>query len=671
MERCESSTLETLQRYDDRQADFFKATFDQAATGMALVSVEGRCLLVNQSLCDFLGRTQEELRDTDYRQITVPEDQAKSISLFEQLAAGTIDRYELEKRYLHKNGSPVWAMVTVSRLRPPDSCTSYIHVQVHDIAKRKDAEDALRRSEALFRAISENADDVITLTDRQHLIVYASPAHTRVLGYSVAEREGADFLSLIHPQDRAQAAHDLQQMLESGRYAGTLRLSHKDGHARHVEINGTAIRTPAGEVESCLFVARPIDDRLRAEQELRSSHRASELFINAVPSILIGTDSAGNITRWNVAAANTFGLSDSEVRGKLFSKCGIQWLRPDMEEEIHTWLKVEKYKRCDNLGFKRREETRFLGLTVLRVSDRLGELPGFVITGADITERKALEDQLRQAQKLEAIGQLAAGIAHEINTPTQYVGDNTTFLKESWSSISELISISREIVEGKGNEGAASELISRYRECANRVDLDFLEAEIPRALNQSLEGIQRVSKIVRAMKEFSHPGSDERAPLNINHAIETTITVARNEWKYVAEIEKRLDPTLPEVFCFVGEFNQAVLNLLVNAAQAIAPVVKATPGSKGKIEVMTRRDGEWAEISIRDTGTGIPDAIRGRIFEPFFTTKEVGQGTGQGLALAHAVIVKKHGGKIWFESKQGVGTTFFIRVPLGPATDAK
>jgi len=197
-------------------------------------------------------------------------------------------------------------------------------------------------------------------------------------------------------------------------------------------------------------------------------------------------------------------------------------------------------------------------------------------------------------------------------------------------------------------------------------DLDYLFEQIPVAIRDTLEGVQRVTEIVRAMKEFSHPGGQEKAASNLNRAIETTVTVARNEWKYVAEIELDLDPQLPAVPCFIGEFNQCILNLVVNAAHAIGDVAKNAPASKGRITVRTRLDGCCAEVRVSDTGTGIAELIRPKIFEPFFTTKGVGKGTGQGLYLAYQTIVKKHQGTITFESETGKGTTFIIRLPLNP-----
>jgi signal transduction histidine kinase len=193
--------------------------------------------------------------------------------------------------------------------------------------------------------------------------------------------------------------------------------------------------------------------------------------------------------------------------------------------------------------------------------------------------------------------------------------------------------------------------------------VDFMLEEIPLSLDQALDGVQRVAKIVRAMKEFSHPGVEDKTAIDINHAIETTLTVARSEWKYVAEVETALDTTLPLVPCLASEFNQVLLNLLTNATHAIADK-RGNDGPMGKIRIKTLRENEWVRIQIEDSGCGVPEYVRSRIFEPFFTTKEVGRGTGQGLALAHTIIVKKHSGQIWFDSEEGVGTTFFLRLPI-------
>ena len=401
-----------------------------------------------------------------------------------------------------------------------------------------------------------------------------------------------------------------------------------------------------------------------AEAALRAAHAESELFINSVPSILIGTDSVGRITRWNLAAATTFGLPAGAVLGKPLQHCEIHW-HPQPGEEVNSWFRVENSEKRENVMFERDGHRRFLGLTIIKADLFSGEKgTGFLITGADTTERKIMEEQLRQAQKLEAIGQLAAGIAHEINTPAQFVGDNTNFLQEVWPVVDKILGLCLRLREQSLAGCVAPDLIAELAQCTEAADPAYLLHEVPQAITQALDGVGRISKIVRAMKEFSHPGSEGKCAIDLNHAIETTIAVARNEWKYVADVLTCFAENLPPVPCLAGEFNQVILNLLINAAQTIGDVVKKGSASKGMITITTKCEDDWAEVQIQDTGAGIPESVRARIFEPFFTTKEVGKGTGQGLALAHTVIVQKHDGKIWFESEVGKGTTFFLRLPL-------
>jgi signal transduction histidine kinase len=285
----------------------------------------------------------------------------------------------------------------------------------------------------------------------------------------------------------------------------------------------------------------------------------------------------------------------------------------------------------------------------------------------DVTDQRRLENELAQAQKLESVGRLAAGVAHEINTPVQFVSDSVSFVREAMDDLSEIVDKYRELRNAteKGADVAAA--AKAAEEAEDDADLDYILENAPVALDRARDGLGRVAAIVRSMKEFAHPDRKEMAQADLNQAIQSTLVIASNEYKYVAEVETDLGD-LPLVNCYAGEINQVVLNLIVNAAHAIGDVVKETQ-AKGKIRVATRVLDDQVEIAISDTGKGIPVEVRAKIFDPFFTTKEVGKGTGQGLAIARSVVVDKHGGTLHFETEVGRGTTFYIRLPInGPSS---
>jgi PAS domain S-box-containing protein len=400
-------------------------------------------------------------------------------------------------------------------------------------------------------------------------------------------------------------------------------------------------------------------------ETLKKSNKELECLLSSLTTILIGLSPQIQVSRWNAIAENVFGVASTQITGQSLAKSGIEWDWPKIEHGISLCLRECDSVRVDDIGFiKPNGKQGYLGFTISPIRSDSGELIGFIIIGADITNRKALEDTLAQTEKLKSIGQLAAGIAHEINTPTQYVGDNTRFLQDAFQDIIQVLNSYEAIFQAVITDGVSADLIQKVEEDIQEADVEYLIEEIPMAIEHTLAGVERIAKIVRAMKEFSHPGQDEKTAIDINKTIESTITVARNEWKYVAEMETDFDASLPLVPCLPGELNQVILNLIINAAHAIADVMAENSTKKGLIKVSTRHKEHWAEIQISDTGPGIPEKIRHRIFDPFFTTKEVGKGTGQGLAISHTVIVEKHGGTLNLETEEGKGTTFIIYLPL-------
>jgi len=398
--------------------------------------------------------------------------------------------------------------------------------------------------------------------------------------------------------------------------------------------------------------------RREAEERLAESRNRHKSFIDTLPVGLCrkepGVD--GKFMFANPAMAQVFGYE--AVEEFLGTSMGDYFVDIAEWRAMHHTLMSEGVVVRQEARLKRKDGTLRWGvITASVVRNSSGEVMHVDVLIDDTTERKALESQLAQAQKLEAMGQLAAGIAHEINTPIQYVGDNTRFVGDS---VGDLFALVRAYEQVLNDADLPSGVRTKVEAAAENADLEYLVEEIPTAISQSLEGVARVVAIVRAMKEFSHPDTSEKTSMDINKIIDSTVTLARNEWKYVADMEMDLDPEMPLVPMLVGDIKQVVLNILVNAAHAIADA----PGEKGVITVATRHEGQWAEIRISDTGTGIPEQAQPKIFDLFFTTKAVGKGTGQGLAISRAVVVEKHGGTITFESESGKGTTFIIRLPL-------
>jgi PAS domain S-box-containing protein len=388
--------------------------------------------------------------------------------------------------------------------------------------------------------------------------------------------------------------------------------------------------------------------------------------ISSLPTILIGLSKTNTIVLWNSKAESILGKQKSEVIGKPLQHCGIDWDWDKIARGLSESQGASQPTRIEDIRFQRSDgEERYLGMTINHLDENSHGILGSTILGADITDRKKLETQLQQSQKMEAIGQLAAGIAHEINTPTQFVGDNTRFFQDAYEDLIHIIKDYGKLMEQAKAGTLKTEQIIAVEERMAEIDLEYLEAEIPVALQHTLKGVDRITRIVQAMKIFSHPGMLVKEPTNINQEIEKTITITRNEWKYVAQMETDFDPNLPDVPCFKAELNQVILNMIVNAAHAIAEANGDQSSQPGTIRIRTYHKNNWVKIHISDNGAGIPEDIRHKIFDLFFTTKGPGKGSGQGLAISHSVIVEKHKGTLDLESREGKGTTFIIGLPLG------
>jgi len=386
----------------------------------------------------------------------------------------------------------------------------------------------------------------------------------------------------------------------------------------------------------------------------------------------------------NKAAAEQHGFRREELLGKPVSILR-QWVGHNANylSDVEAAMRAGRTYHHEDEVTRRDGTTYWLGVAIRPIYDHAGRLTHSVAVGADITvkreeaqkkqelqhklvekmkERERMVIELQLAQKLESVGRLAAGIAHEINTPIQYVGDSVYFLRSACDDFNQLLDHWRHAIDSLPDSPVHSCLRLEIEESMKRHDMEFIRTEIPKAFERTFDGVERVTNIVKAMKEFAHPDAHEQSPSDLNHALQTTLLVASNEYKYVAKIRTDFSD-LPHVVCNIGELNQVFLNLIVNAAHAIHDAGKDV--NTGEIKISTAVAGESAVIRISDNGCGVPPENLSKLFDPFFTTKEVGRGTGQGLAITHSIVVDKHGGEISVKSDVGIGTEFTLRLPIG------
>ncbi|MCD0459683.1 hybrid sensor histidine kinase/response regulator [Roseiconus lacunae] len=397
--------------------------------------------------------------------------------------------------------------------------------------------------------------------------------------------------------------------------------------------------------------------------ELQDALENAETLIQSISSILVSLDSNGLVSRWNPIAEQVFGIREPDAIGKAWNELSINWLVPENVQRLVSAGSAkgpvrESIQFLDSAG-----STLTLEFHVFPIVDEASSAARLILAN-DITLQIMLKSQLDQAQRLESVGQLAAGVAHEINTPMQYISDNIRYVSKTYQRLKALLDCLPSLIDDSISDEEFLTLRGQVIGSTTKRKLNDWITQIPEALSDSIVGVDAVAKIVSAMKEFCHPGRDEKSLLSLNHILNSTITVARNEWKHTAELEADFSDDLPDLLGFPSELNQAFLNIIVNAVHAIRDQIEGERIGRGVIRISTRAEQSSVIVEISDNGGGIPSSVRDRVFEPFFTTKDIGKGTGQGLAIARSVIVDKHGGTLSFDVEEGEGTKFIIELPL-------
>jgi two-component system, NtrC family, sensor kinase len=574
------------------------------------------------------------------------------------------ERYDLT--FKRSDGSPLHTIVSASPLCNGDGGSPEI---LEMITERTLVQEQLCNSEALYHSLVENLPQNIFRKDLEGRFTFVNQRFCLNTGIEADEILGKTDFAFYPAELAVKYRDDDREVIRSEKIVEMVEEHQSPGNAQtYVRVIKSPLHDSHGRVIGVQGIFWDITEGKRTADQLRKLSHAVE----QSPVSVIITDLNGNIEYVNKKFVEVTGYGLEEVIGQNPRILKSGKTAPEVYERLWKTITAGHEWRGEFQNKKKNGELLWEAQTLSPIRDESGNITHFLAMKEDITERKQVEQeraimeiQLQQALKLEAVGRLAAGIAHEINTPTQYVSDNTRFLEWSFVELLKVIQAFEALFRTSKQGRPSPEQIAYVESACEQADVNYLSEEIPKAITQSLEGLGRVAAIVKAMKEFSHPSSEEKQSVDLNHLIDSTLTITRNEWKYVADVVRDFDRGLPPVPCLPGEFNQVILNLVVNAAHAIADVVDQGRNGKGVITVSTRKEGPWAVVRVEDTGGGIADAIREKIFEPFFTTKEVGKGTGQGLTIARSVIVGKHGGKIDFESTTGKGTTFIIHLPLG------
>jgi PAS domain S-box-containing protein len=645
---------------------------EAVANSIVITDPQGKILWVNQAFTRLTGYAAEEVIGQNPRLWNSGRQPPKFFAdMWATINAGQVWHGELVNK--RKGGGYYHEEMTITPVRDEKGAIRNFVAVKQDVTERKHSELALAHKSDLLLALMDNLPDHIYFKDVQSRYTRVNRAMASHLGLAQPEdaigKSDADFFP---PREARQKLVDERCLLASGKpILGLVERSDAAQETCWVSSTKVPIHGRDGEIAGLVGISRDITEMKQAEEDLRhSEEKFRQLAANVSDVFWISSADHQQILYVSPAYETIWGRSM-----KSLYEHPHQWVKAILPEErdrvctLFTALRENTSEVSTEYRISRPDgSVRWVHDRGFQVRDAAGKVVRLAGIASDITERRRLETELFQARKLESIGQLAAGIAHEINTPIQYVGDNVRFMKDSFAAVAKVLDAQAEVLAAARSGSVTPELLARNDAMLAASDLDYLREQIPQALAETLEGVERVAKIIRAMKEFSHPGGKEKAPTNLNKAIESTVTVARNEWKYVADMKLELDDRLPYVDCFLGEFNQAVLNLIVNAAHAIGDVVSLTPGAKGLITILTRDDGDFAEVRVTDTGTGIPEAVRPKIFDPFFTTKDVGKGTGQGLAIVYGAIVNRLGGSVNFETEVGRGTTFILRLPVKPRT---
>ncbi|MFK5892589.1 MAG: PAS domain S-box protein [Pseudomonadota bacterium] len=715
-ERLESDIKNAVEIFKDAEQEQFKSQQHAVAMGHILETSLNEIYMfdvdsmkfvrVNEGARKNLGYSMDELINMTPLDIE-PESHRENVKEhLDKIKKGLKKKVTFKSIHKRKDGStyPIEAHVQLSNLGE----TPVYVAMVLDISESRKWEDKINQEklevervshELAFQKIAIEEHAIVCVLDENQNILSVNKKYTDISKYTEKEVIGKNFCTDIESIIDSNEVKNISSTIKSGDiWRGVLHFFGKSKESYWATTTITPFYNKNAEIYQYVVVSTDITDQKISEKKLQRSHKEihdahreinfQKLALDEF-AIVSSTDVNGCITYANEKFCEVSQYSQDEVIGE-----NHRFLKSDVHSEAfyaEMWKTISLGKIWKGELCNRKKDGVFYWLATIIVPfiNNNGQPYKYISIKMDITDQKKIEQQLvarnkeiekaheelekshhmiLHSEKLASVGQLAAGIAHEINTPIQFVGDNTRFIQESFSDLIDVVKAFESLIKAANDGVDIKDATDKAITLSEDVEIDYLVEEVPNAIIQSLEGVSRISKIVRSMKDFSHPGTDNLENIDLSKAIESTINVSRNEWKYVADMHTNFDTSLTSVPCYPGELNQVFLNIIVNAAHAIEQCKKDSDGM-GEISISTQNLGESVEIRIADSGGGIPADVRKHIFEPFYTTKAVGKGTGQGLAIAYSVIVDKHNGSIEVESELGVGTTFVINLPLDNVND--